>query len=96
MAQFYKTLMVALNLQMSKSKGNVIDPLQQISRYGVDPMRYFLLKEGSLQHDGGDVVSHCGVGGGGGGGGGLVHCNGWIGKEDYVLCLMTIPGVHGQ
>ena len=90
MAQFYKTLMVALNLQMSKSKGNVIDPLQQISRYGVDPMRYFLLKEGSLQHDGGDVVSHCR------GGGGLVHCDGWIGKEDYVLCLMIIPGVHGQ
>ena len=65
MAQFYKTLVVALNLQMSKSKGNVIDPLQQVSRYGVDPMRYFLLKEGSLQHDGGDVVSHCGVGVGG-------------------------------
>ena len=38
---------------MSKSKGNVVDPFQQMERYGVDSMRFFLLREGSLQQDGG-------------------------------------------
>ena len=40
-------------MQMSKSRGNVVDPFDQISQFGLDPMRYFLLKEGSLHHDGG-------------------------------------------
>ena len=42
-------------IQMSKSRGNVVDPFDQISQYGLDPLRYFLLKEGSLHHDGGTV-----------------------------------------
>ena len=38
---------------MSKSKGNVVDPHSIIAKYGVDPLRYFLLRDGSLHHDGG-------------------------------------------
>ena len=41
---------------MSKSRGNVVDPVEQLTRFGVDPVRYFLLKEGSLQKDGGIYV----------------------------------------
>ena len=44
-------------LQMSKSKGNVVDPFEQIKKYGVDTMRYFLLKEGTLQQDGGEFCT---------------------------------------
>ena len=42
---------------MSKSKGNVVDPLEQFSFFGVEPVRYYLLKEGHLHHDGGMYVT---------------------------------------
>lgn len=35
--------------KISKSVGNVIDPLDVVQRYGVDPTRYFLLSEASIQ-----------------------------------------------
>ena len=38
---------------MSKSKGNVVDPLKLFSIYGAEQVRYYLLKEGVLQYDGG-------------------------------------------
>ena len=41
---------------MSKSRGNVVDPVEQLSKFGVDPVRYFLLKEGSLLKDGGMCI----------------------------------------
>ena len=31
--------------KMSKSLGNIVDPLELIDQYGVDPVRYFLMKE---------------------------------------------------
>ncbi len=31
--------------KMSKSMGNVVDPIQLINQYGVDPVRYYLLSE---------------------------------------------------
>ena len=37
--------------KMSKSLGNVIDPLELIKSYGVDPVRFYLMKEMVLGHD---------------------------------------------
>ena len=36
---------------MSKSLGNVIKPLDLIDRYGVDPVRYFLMRDMVLGQD---------------------------------------------
>ena len=38
--------------KMSKSLGNVVDPLELAERFGVDPLRYFLLREVPFGADG--------------------------------------------
>lgn len=45
--------------QMSKSKGNVVDPFEQLAKFGVDPLRYFMLRDASLQHDSGEYRGYC-------------------------------------
>ena len=37
---------------MSKSKGNILDPIEIVNKYGLDPLRYYLIKEVSFGSDG--------------------------------------------
>ena len=37
---------------MSKSLGNILDPIEIVEKYGIDQLRYYLIKEVSLGNDG--------------------------------------------
>ena len=38
--------------KMSKSLGNILDPIEIIENYGIDQLRYYLIKDVSLGNDG--------------------------------------------
>ena len=38
--------------KMSKSLGNILDPIEIVNKYGIDQLRYYLVKEVSLGNDG--------------------------------------------
>ncbi len=38
--------------KMSKSRGNIVDPVKLIERYGIDALKYFLLREYTFGQDG--------------------------------------------
>lgn len=40
------------DIKMSKSRGNVVDPYEMKKDYGVESLRYYLLREGVPHHDG--------------------------------------------
>lgn len=40
------------NQKMSKTIGNIVDPLKLVEQYGIDPVRYFLLREIPSTEDG--------------------------------------------
>ena len=54
---------IKINQQkMSKSLGNVVDPMHLLEKYGADPVRYYLLRQMAITHDGefslGDLEQH--------------------------------------
>jgi methionyl-tRNA synthetase len=55
--------LLARGEKMSKSVGNTVAPLELVDRYGVDPLRYYLLREVSFGQDGSvseeALVSRC-------------------------------------
>lgn len=42
--------------KMSKSKGNVVSPLERSSIYSLEGIRYFLLREGVAHSDGSELI----------------------------------------
>ncbi len=44
--------------KMSKTLGNVVTPMDVIDRYGADPLRYYLLREGGFGRDGDFTWEH--------------------------------------
>lgn len=44
--------------KMSKSLGNVVDPIELYDKYGADPVRYYLMRHMAITHDGDFSIEH--------------------------------------
>ena len=69
--------------KISKSLGNVIDPLQLVETYGLDPVRYFLLREVPFGNDG--DFSHAAM---------MHRMNGDLANDLGNLCQRVLSMVH--
>lgn len=51
-AEFIHGYLLMGGEKMSKTRGNVLDPFAVMERYGIDPLRYYLLREVAFGQDG--------------------------------------------
>ncbi len=51
-AEFIHGYLLMGGEKMSKTRGNVLDPFTVMERYGIDPLRYYLLREVTFGQDG--------------------------------------------
>ena len=51
-AEFIHGYLLMGGEKMSKTRGNVLDPFAVMERYGIDPLRYYLLREVTFGQDG--------------------------------------------
>ena len=51
-AEFIHGYLLMGGEKMSKTRGNVLDPFAVMDRYGIDPLRYYLLREVAFGQDG--------------------------------------------
>jgi methionyl-tRNA synthetase len=82
--------------KMSKSAGNVVDPMMLAERYGVDQLRYFFLREVSFGSDGGwseeAIVARCNAE--------LANSFGNLAQRTlsqiFKNCDGNLPAIHGH
>ena len=63
---------------MSKSRGNVVDPVREMDRLSADGLRYFLMKEGVPHSDGSENMKE------------LMNCDAYDYSDLSIICLCII------
>jgi methionyl-tRNA synthetase len=88
--------LLARGEKMSKSVGNVVDPIELAEKFGVDQLRYFLLREISFGQDGSyseeAIVTRCNAE--------LANSFGNLAQRTLSLifknCDASLPAIHGH